>query len=203
MGRIDTAQVNNWLTEHGVALSAKADIDTTNHFRGAWEQDIDVAAPITDNPYLIPGLDEGSDCPDGLTPPALPGQGAYTQGRNQPGESGLWSGRSGASEPTNPEGHAEWDSPLAFSVGLPQPNPTSGVVDFQLVVPTHEGILAAVYDVSGRRLAVINAGPVAPGRRVLRWNGLDSTGERAASGIYFLSVRAGSQREIRRFVLLR
>jgi flagellar hook assembly protein FlgD len=41
-----------------------------------------------------------------------------------------------------------------------------------------------LYDLSGRRVAVLVDGPLASGTHVLRWNGRDPSGAPAGSGVY-------------------
>jgi flagellar hook assembly protein FlgD len=70
--------------------------------------------------------------------------------------------------------------------------------------------LAAPADVSvrivslgGRLVATLDAGPKAAGSHTASWDGLDSTGRRAASGVYACEVEAAGARRRTAVVLLR
>ncbi len=61
----------------------------------------------------------------------------------------------------------------------------------------------AVYDVSGRRVALIERSSRGPGEHVRAWDGRDDSGRRLASGVYFLRLRAGRTEAVRKIVILR
>jgi photosystem II stability/assembly factor-like uncharacterized protein len=90
-----------------------------------------------------------------------------------------------------------------FTLGAPAPNPSRGEIRLTLDLPGAAEVDAAVYDVQGRRVRTIAAGPRETGTHVLRWDGLDEGGRPADPGAYF--VRATSRGEIatRRLALLR
>lgn len=48
-----------------------------------------------------------------------------------------------------------------------------------------------VFDVFGRRIALLTRGAVAPGRHEVRWDGRADDGRRVASGVYFYRLRQG------------
>jgi hypothetical protein len=60
-----------------------------------------------------------------------------------------------------------------------------------------------VFDVRGRRVCRLLAGPVAAGRRVVTWDGRDGSGARAARGVYLARLTAGPGVAVTRFVSLR
>jgi hypothetical protein len=65
------------------------------------------------------------------------------------------------------------DSPLGDSPALA----------FELAVGGD--VKAEVFDLQGRRLAVLADRPFGPGAHVLPWDGRDATGLKAARGLYF------------------
>ena len=60
-----------------------------------------------------------------------------------------------------------------------------------------------VFDVSGRLVRVLAAGPHAPGAHTVTWDGLNSAGARLGAGAFFVELAAGSYRSVRRVILLR
>ncbi len=65
------------------------------------------------------------------------------------------------------------------------------------------GVVLHVFDVSGRRVARVDAGHRAPGRHTLIWSGRGDDGRALPSGTYFLSLELGRDRFRTRLVLLR
>ena len=61
----------------------------------------------------------------------------------------------------------------------------------------------AVYNVRGRLVAELFDEPVVRGRYVAEWNGLDSHGGHAASGVYFLRLEAGCAVRTSKVLLVR
>jgi hypothetical protein len=86
----------------------------------------------------------------------------------------------------------------SLSLSPPYPNPTAGTTTVQLKLPRAGAVEAAVFDARGARVRVL-AREVMPARTVpLVWDSRDERGRSAASGIYFIEVRAGSERLTRR-----
>lgn len=71
----------------------------------------------------------------------------------------------------------------------PLPNPTSdgAQLAFELDCDLPQ-VEVSVFDVSGRKVALLHDAPAEPGRTVVTWDGLDSSGRRVASGVYFLRL---------------
>ena len=87
---------------------------------------------------------------------------------------------------------------LSFSVF---PNPARRVnVNFTL--PHAADVQLGVYDVSGRRVALLASGNLSAGFYQKVWNGLDDNGSRVHSGVYFYRLRAGSEVRTSTVVLL-
>ncbi|HEU4929875.1 MAG TPA: FlgD immunoglobulin-like domain containing protein, partial [Candidatus Krumholzibacteria bacterium] len=61
----------------------------------------------------------------------------------------------------------------------------------------------AIYDVRGARVRTLVDEARTPGTYTATWDGKSDTGQRAASGVYFCSMRAGEFVESRRMVLLK
>jgi hypothetical protein len=94
--------------------------------------------------------------------------------------------------------------PKEFALSSPRPNPCRGGTSVELAVPAGAGrATVAVYDLAGRRVRSLVDGEVTPGRRVLTWDGLDSSGKHAAAGVYFVKLEAPHATATKKVTLLR
>jgi len=83
------------------------------------------------------------------------------------------------------------------------PNPFNPSVRISFTMPSSGRVDAVVFDAAGRLVATLVSGTVPAGERTIEWNGRDGDGDAAASGVYFLRVRASSLEETLKLVLLR
>ncbi len=83
--------------------------------------------------------------------------------------------------------------------GPPWPNPATGGVRFQVSVPAGAPARLGVYDLAGR-LVVSFTYP--PGDYVVRWDGTDAGGRRAAAGTYILRLEGSDGVRTHKVVLL-
>ena len=86
----------------------------------------------------------------------------------------------------------------------PRPNPFNPSTAFTVHLSSPATVRLGIYDVQGRliRLLVDGKRYSAGSTRVL-WDGLSRTGDSAGSGVYFVRLEAGSQRIVRKVVLLK
>lgn len=95
-------------------------------------------------------------------------------------------------------------APRATRIGPARPNPFSSVTAAAVEVAGDGArALARVWDARGRLVATLADG-VLPGTRfTLRWDGRDTHGRPAASGVYWITVESGGVRATTRVVHLR
>jgi hypothetical protein len=93
--------------------------------------------------------------------------------------------------------------PAALRLSSATPNPSRGPVEFDLEMPLGGEFRAMVVDVAGRVVRELADGTREPGRRTLRWDGLDHAGRPAGPGLYYLRVRTSAGDTGTRFVMLR
>jgi hypothetical protein len=87
---------------------------------------------------------------------------------------------------------ADPDAPVLWSVA-PNPSRRGTTATLAFDVPREGDLVEAMlYDIAGRRVAVLAEGPSAAGRRTLAWDGRNARGETTGAGIYFLRVRVGA-----------
>lgn len=83
------------------------------------------------------------------------------------------------------------------------PNPFNPTTRLEYELPETARIELCVLDIAGRRVSTLFDGERAAGRYTATWNGHDAGGRAMASGVYVVRLRAGSQIEMQRIVLIR
>lgn len=89
----------------------------------------------------------------------------------------------------------------ALRQNYPNPFNPATSISFSLTERTH--VTLEVFDVSGRRVAVLLNDDVEAGVASVRWDGRDDSGRNAASGTYFVRMTAGDSFFERKMTLLR
>jgi hypothetical protein len=80
----------------------------------------------------------------------------------------------------------------ASAVSLAVASPASGQCVLTLTGPVGAEVSARIYSVSGRLVATVYDGRLTDSVETVVWNGLDSHGRRAASGVYFARAESSS-----------
>ncbi len=89
-------------------------------------------------------------------------------------------------------------------LSAPAPTPSRGPTLLAFSTAARGAVTLAVYDVGGRRVAVLFDGIADPGDHDVVWDGRDVNGRRASSGIYFARLsHEGSEAATRKIVLVR
>ncbi len=86
---------------------------------------------------------------------------------------------------------------VEVDLGAPFPNPSAGRVQVRLGVPSVQRVRVAIYDLTGRRIAVLYDGVIGPGAPTT----VDFDGSGLASGVYVVRADAASGSAVRRLVL--
>ena len=94
-------------------------------------------------------------------------------------------------------------SDLAFALDGSYPNPTRGAATVRFALDETAPVQLAVYDVMGRKVAMLVDGPVAAGEHEVRWNGRSADGRSVASGVYLLRLEAGDRVATRRLTVVK
>ena len=85
----------------------------------------------------------------------------------------------------------------------PEPNPFAGATSVQFFLAADGPAAVTVYGIDGRRVAVLADREFSAGTHALSWDGRDTGGGAAPSGIYFVELRAGDVRTTRKVLLNR
>jgi len=83
------------------------------------------------------------------------------------------------------------------------PNPFRGTGEIAFDLPKATRVELAIHDLSGRLVRTLVSGDVSQGRHAVRWDGKDALGHSAASGVYLVTLRAGSLSATRSLVVVR
>lgn len=91
----------------------------------------------------------------------------------------------------------------AASLSTPSPNPTVGRASLEFHLPSGGQASLTVYNISGRLVRRIAGGPFAPGTHRATWDGMDTTGSRVASGVYFVRLEVAGHSSGRKLLLVK
>ena len=94
----------------------------------------------------------------------------------------------------------DWNGKLAVQI---HPNPMNPKTDITFTLGQAGPVRVSVYDLAGRLVNTIRQGNFPAGVNTVSWNGLTGSGNRAASGVYFLSVEASGIREVNRVTVIK
>jgi hypothetical protein len=72
------------------------------------------------------------------------------------------------------------------------PNPFNPSTDIAYSLDTASDVRIEIYNVAGQAVRTFDTGYQAAGEHSVNWDGLDSTGAPAASGIYYYRIQAGN-----------
>jgi hypothetical protein len=83
--------------------------------------------------------------------------------------------------------------PIDYKIEQNYPNPFNPSTTIQFSLPKQQTVNLAIYDVHGRLVSkLIDGRSYAPGNYRVTWDGVNSMGEKVASGVYFARIEAGT-----------
>jgi hypothetical protein len=83
------------------------------------------------------------------------------------------------------------------------PNPFNPATSIRFSIPEAGVVRLKVYDVAGRVVRTLVDGATGAGRALVTWDGMDETGRRVASGVYFYRLEAPGATLTRKMMLLK
>jgi hypothetical protein len=83
------------------------------------------------------------------------------------------------------------------------PNPFRDHLRVFFTLPVAAPTRIALHDVAGRRVRLLQDGPLTAGAHAVAWTGRDERGGVVAPGVYFLRLESGGQVRVRKILLLR
>ncbi|MGH7485274.1 MAG: T9SS type A sorting domain-containing protein [bacterium] len=97
----------------------------------------------------------------------------------------------------------EAGAPLALRLDPVFPNPLEAGTKLNFAIPRSGSVKLAIYDVTGRRVALIVDQALPSGMRGVTWDGRDGKGWPVASGTYFARLESAGQTQVRKIVVAR
>ena len=73
---------------------------------------------------------------------------------------------------------------LRYVLAPSRPNPASLATMLSFELPMRDEVSLCIYDVAGRMVRSLVAGPTAAGRHTVVWNGADDAGRAVNAGVY-------------------
>lgn len=95
------------------------------------------------------------------------------------------------------------ETPAGFSLDQNYPNPFNPATEIRFELESAGHVELSIYDVGGRRIRTLASGDYTAGSHSVSWDGRDSRGIEVASGMYFYKLVSGSEKQMRKMVLLR
>jgi hypothetical protein len=83
------------------------------------------------------------------------------------------------------------------------PNPFNPTTDIRFDLSAEMEIRLEIYDLAGRRVRALVAGPRPAGPNVVRWDARDGRGDPVPSGLYVCELRAGEYRGARKLMVVK
>lgn len=107
--------------------------------------------------------------------------------------------------PCTPTGADDDNLPVPAEFMLAQnfPNPFNPTTVINYVLPGRADVEISVYDILGRKIAVLLSETQSAGPHAVSWDGTDRFGKTVASGVYFYRLQAGDNLETRKMMLLK
>ena len=104
---------------------------------------------------------------------------------------------------TSVEDVSELNIPMAFVLIPNYPNPFNPETTISFGLPRESEVTLEVYNIRGQRIRMLITKQLKAGWHHITWNGMDDTGSRAGSGIYFIQMRAGGFESTHKMSLLK
>ena len=95
------------------------------------------------------------------------------------------------------------DSASTYNLSQNYPNPFNPDTFIEYTIPNSEYVNITVYNVLGEKIKSLVNGKRLAGTHTIKWDGTDSYGESASSGIYFYKIIAGSYVKSHKMHLMR
>lgn len=92
--------------------------------------------------------------------------------------------------------------PTQFDISL-YPNPFNSELTISVDIPKDNEVSIEIFNVLGSRVYSATYGPLKSGNVLVKWCGVDNNGVSVPGGVYFVSVKAGSEKVVRKALLIK
>jgi hypothetical protein len=102
-----------------------------------------------------------------------------------------------------PEGPGDIARPNTYWLAPNYPNPFNPTTTIRFYLPRAGDVTLTVFNMLGQKVKVLKDQHLESGEHVVRWNGINSAGERVASGVYFYRLDTEGFSSSRKMMLLK
>jgi hypothetical protein len=171
--------------------------------------------PVAGDDPLTPDVDEGASPGEEIfftlngRPAAVAGTSRNFENTIIPGAKAAWTGlgsyRVELSRDTTGirEPRGEIREPRGLRLVRNYPNPFNSRTEFRYELSSAAEVRLELFDVRGRSVREITAGPQGPGSHAISWNGEGDGNNPVSSGVYYYSLRAGRETRTGKCLLLK
>jgi len=93
-------------------------------------------------------------------------------------------------------------APAKFDLGQNYPNPFNGATFIEFALPKPEHVTLRIFNVSGQEVRTLLSEQMQAGFHKVKWDGLNASGLRVVSGVYFYRIEAGSFGAVRKMSII-
>ncbi len=93
--------------------------------------------------------------------------------------------------------------PLNFSLDQNYPNPFNPNTAIKYQIPKRSNVLLKIYNLLGKEVKSLIETEQSSGTYSVEWSGLNNSGEKLSSGIYFYRIEAGNFVDVKKMILIK
>lgn len=93
--------------------------------------------------------------------------------------------------------------PESYTLKQNYPNPFNPTTTIEFAIPEAAEIDLAVYNILGKRVNTLVDGYKEAGSYKVQWNGMNASGQKLATGVYFYTLKAGKHSQTMKMIMLR
>ena len=98
---------------------------------------------------------------------------------------------------------AEAPVPSKFDLSQNYPNPFNPTTSIRFELPNNSDVTLEVYNIMGQMVRQLVDSKIEAGYHTVNWNGMNESGMRVGSGVYYYRLVAGDYVSIKKMVLLK
>lgn len=98
---------------------------------------------------------------------------------------------------------SDYQLPAKFELLQNYPNPFNPSTSISFSLNKQDNVEISIYDVKGELVSTLLNETKNPGFHEVEWNGLNSHGKRQSSGVYFYEIKTGSERAVKKMMMLK
>lgn len=186
----------NWSNHQGKAYFFIGDENANGSI------DFDIEAPVIVGTYFGTAVAMGDFNNDGFDDTAIGAPDDY--GNWYPGYVYVYAGNDSLEE-TTPVSIIEEEIPVADGIEFhAYPNPFNPTVNFEIKAEGYDNLQIEIYNIKGQMVKTVTNESFDKGNHSVVWNGVDDSGRKVSSGVYFYKLNVnGKSKAIKKCLLLK